>query len=282
MGIVLSSLFVLCRFSLPEYAVSPIMRESLVSHVREDSLCHANPYASVLSQSLGAIRSRANNWLATMDEHLLLAAKPEMNKHDHARFAAAFPAMTDCQKSCIGGPCLSDESKIVCGLDRLQKDCVVYSIGGNNQWQFEWHILSQTPCHVHTFDCTGPPSRFTKPVHDRLSFHHVCLGSEYLPYNQDEPCQANDAVCGPVMTLRQIQVMLGHEQIDLLKMDVEGYEWPVFESWPVLSSTISSNKDDVILPMQVLVEIHTRTQMTALSNVRGEDFKLATDIIRLQ
>ena len=76
--------------------------------------------------------------------------------------------------------------------------------------------------------------------------------------------------------------MLGHEQIDLLKMNVEGYEWPVFESWPVLSSTTSSNKDDVILPMQVLVEIHTRTQMTALSNVQGEDFKSATDVIRLQ
>jgi len=151
--------------------------------------------------------------------------------------------MTDCQKSCIGGPCLSDESKIVCGLDQLQKNCLVNSIGGNNQWKFERHILSQTPCHVHTSDCTPP----------RASQNLVTINLAFIMFVwAANTCLANDAVCGPVMTL-----LLGHEQIDLLKMDVEGYKWPVFESWPVLSSTISSNKEDIILPMQVLVEIHT-------------------------
>ena len=44
-------------------------------------------------------------------------------------------------------------------LDKLGNSdndgCIIYSIGGNNEWQFELDLLQRTKCHIHTFDCTG-------------------------------------------------------------------------------------------------------------------------------
>jgi hypothetical protein len=91
-------------------------------------------------------------------------------------------------------PVRPDESKIVCGIGRLEEKepaakkeetspCVVYSIGGNNQWAFEKVILEQTTCEVHTFDCTGLRSRFQPrfpPEYaGRHTFHHVCVGTAH-------------------------------------------------------------------------------------------------------
>jgi hypothetical protein len=68
-------------------------------------------------------------------------------------------------------------------------------------------------------------------------------------------------------------------------MDIEGYEWPIFESWPELSDT--NQKSDMVVPMQVLVELHYQTQMPALwppghvGRSHG-DFKSPEDIVKLQ
>jgi hypothetical protein len=68
-------------------------------------------------------------------------------------------------------------------------------------------------------------------------------------------------------------------------MDIEGYEWPIFESWPELSDT--NQAADMVLPMQVLVEVHYQTQMPALwqPGHKGRshgDFKFAKDVVKLQ
>ena len=85
------------------------------------------------------------------------------------------------QKQCIGGKCRDDDSKIVCGINLLKKgkeeeqeqhlqrqqhnnnNCVIYAIGGDNQWDFELDLLDKTPCEIHTFDCTGDIKRFQIP-----------------------------------------------------------------------------------------------------------------------
>jgi hypothetical protein len=310
----------LARYGAPEQERT---ESSTAAAWKSDRLCRSNPYIASLNRSLADVQTATDRWLADMDAHLIKAALPEQNKHNHERFAAAFPVVTDCAKSCVGGKCNQDVSKVVCGLDELQKmvsggahggdddggggdvtrtntsgkndhgsppPCVVYSVGGNNQWEFERDILAKTPCHVHTMDCTGPASRFQKPISDRLSFHHVCLGDQHVPYNQDTNCTDATTICGPILTLRQIQVMLGHIRIDLFKMDIEGYEWPLFESWPTLtgSSTTDCAAEQTILPMQILVEIHSRTHMAGLwpagkkGKVWREDWKSAVHHIRLQ
>jgi hypothetical protein len=143
----------------------------------------------------------------------------------------------------------SDETKVTCGINHLKEGCVVYSIGGNNQWMFELDVLKNTPCEVHTFDCTGPIERFEKPNQDRLHFHHVCLGTTHEP----KPDVCHHGKCGETWTLAEIQKTLGHATIDLFKMDIEGWEWDFLDSWPELNST---QADQLLLPNQILLEFH--------------------------
>jgi hypothetical protein len=250
-----------------------------------DEVCWDNPYKASFHSSLESIRSQADTWLENMDSHLQQAAQEKMKNHTWERFFP-FDAMVKCNSSCVGNACEHDDSKIVCGIEQLatEQTCVVYSVGGNNQWQFELDLLQKTPCHVHTFDCTGSIHRYHKPTHPRLSFHHICLGAQHVPYHQDQECQGGDrSICGDVLTLYQIQIMLGHKRIDLFKMDIEGYEWPILESWPELSDT--NQAADMVLPFQVMVEIHYKTPMAALrppGSHWGADFKYAVDMVRLQ
>jgi hypothetical protein len=52
-----------------------------------------------------------------------------------------------------------------------------------------------------------------------------------------------------------MQQKLHHKRIDLFKMDIEGFEWPMFESWPVLAD--QKRSEELSLPMQILVEVRT-------------------------
>merc|ERR1712157_9214 len=152
---------------------------------------------------------------------------------------------------------------------------------GNNMWKFEESMLKNTPCHVYSFDCTGDISRFEVPKHERLHFYHICLGHEDVPKRSDlDPKKKYGrwVVIGEIMTLFSIQKMLHHRRIDLLKFDIEGFEWPIFESWPELNNPESL---EYVLPHQIVTEIHYRTQMHALSVHSSYSFKYETDMIRL-
>ena len=279
---------------------STIEKQPPEHHADEDDssqplrLCTQNPYISSLSMSLSQIAQQMDAWLDNEQEietALMRAVADEpggddnQHQHTHKRFEA-FQEMATCKQACVGGECSSDESKIICGLDLLKqkKDaaCVVYSIGGNNWWQFERDLLKHVPhCEIHTFDCTGPKSRFQVPAN--VNFHHVCLGPKYMPAptHFDKPLDQltlNDIV-GEIWTLDRMQKNLGHQRIDLLKMDIEGWEWPILKTWPELFDVRSP---DHVLPMQIAVEVHYRSPMTQLSQVHGAAFKYPTDMISLQ
>jgi len=212
----------------------------------DENICQQNPYLSSVSYNMAAIREyqrqlpvlhrRATSWFEA--EH----------GWNHGRFRA-FQELAQCHDvQCIGGPCRHDRSKIVCGFEALaaattfpsetSSSCIVYSLGSNNQWEFERDVLNQSPCLVHTFDCTGDRARFQVPQHDRLAFHYECL------YGGDVQAQGRRAP--NFYTLDEIMSRHGHTQVDLFKIDIEGYEWGVFENFVSLRN----------LPMQVLVEIH--------------------------
>lgn len=269
------------RAALPHPSLQPPQQHD------PDRLCTQNKYASSLSLNLTHYAQLADEWLGreTQIEKQLLFDTLD-GKRNHKRFRA-FEEMGSCEKHCLGGECRSDSSKITCG-SLLQAPCVVYSIGGNNEWFFEKDVLSKTPCEVHTFDCTGPRSRFTVPDHSRLHFHHVCIGiTNHAAKTAAELKRENKystGVVGAMWTLQKMQSTLNHSQVDLFKMDVEGYEWEILHSWPELRDIDSPR---AVLPMQLLVEFHYRTQMESLA-VQGSpeysqyDFKYATDMVRMQ
>lgn len=235
--------------------------------------CTQNPFLTSINDEVTAVERRMENWLkGSMSLEKDLVSDDKYKELDHSRLRV-FRNLTTCDSECVGGKCSSDTSKIVCGLSSLRAPCVVYSLGGNNQWGFELGIVQRTPCEVHTFDCTGPRSRFKVPSNPMIHFHHICIVPESAGH------LGNGNLVGKSQTLREVQAELGHERIDILKMDIEGYEWPIMLQWYTIFDRRSS--PEFMLPMQILVEVHYRTQMTDLASHKGP-FKFPTDMITLQ
>lgn len=156
---------------------------------------------------------------------------------------------------CPGGPLqrmgsAADGGKLLCGLDglRARKACVVFSIGSNGQYDFEQAFLKETKCEVHTFDChyQGGASQHK----GRHFFHPVCLGGK------TEQRRAGNATL-EYKTLADLISMTGHSQVDMLKMDIEGFEYE--------SLTGLRFKDSCRFPAQIAIELHWTAlyQMTA-------------------
>ena len=74
-------------------------------------------------------------------------------------------------------------------------------------------------------------------------------------------------------TLEQIQRHLGHDRIDLLKLDIEDLEWPIFD----IEST------NATIPMQVLIEVHyTWGKKGTRGVIHDKTMSSAKDLVRLQ
>lgn len=274
-------------------------------------ICHSNPYLQALVEQPARIVSEQMLQFLDLEREKFGAESmdPKYRAHTHDRFFPFVP-MATCDAThleCIGGPCRDDLSKNICGLQEhvtvvnttatataksqeepslaaaeaaATSSCVIYSIGGNNEWAFENDLLQRTPCEIHTFDCTGERERFQVPPHPRLHFHHVCLTAYSRNYNNvTNPHKPDGTMIGESWTLLEMQKKLGHNRIDLLKVDIEGWEYPMFYSWPTLDQVVES--EEILLPMQIVVEIHYQTQFANLHPDKG-DFKTATDLVELQ
>lgn len=148
--------------------------------------------------------------------------------------------------------------------DSLNRNSVVYSFGLGQDITFDLALIKRYGCTVYGFDPTPRslswlagqqlPSEFRvmewglaardgsldlcAPARDdHVSFH--CRGPG---------APVSGAVPVPVRRLATIMATLGHQRIDLIKMDIEGCEYEVLEDM------IASN----IIPHQILVEFHHR------------------------
>ncbi|UJR19321.1 hypothetical protein I4U23_022450 [Adineta vaga] len=146
-----------------------------------------------------------------------------------------------------------DTGKLLCGLEILSSDdsCTVYSLGSGNDFRFEESILAQTKCTVYTFDCTSFPPQ-TK--YDRLHFYKICLG-ENSPMQRYIYPESGKYLDNPLLTIMtymsfdQIMKINNHNQIHVLKMDIEGGEYSAFRD--LLKNDTKQN-----LPYQISFESH--------------------------
>jgi hypothetical protein len=139
-----------------------------------------------------------------------------------------------------------DGAKWTCGIDNLARkakargDCLVYSLGSNNNFDFEKDLLDRLDdnCEVHVFDHTVQVWRTPKST-QRIFTHSFALTSE-------EQAKAKGS---PFKSYQEIRRILGHEKryIDIFKIDIEGSEYEVLPE--VL-------KDTAHPVGQILVEIH--------------------------
>ena len=110
--------------------------------------------------------------------------------------------------------------------------CVVYSVGGNNEWSFEVSMVKRG-CEVHTFDHTVAAPR-TPPG---VVFHRWGLGV--------------NADAQPMRSLDSIMAELNHTRVDVFKMDIEGGEFRVLAD----QATVKTMHSKVT---QMQIEFHYR------------------------
>ncbi|CAF1187200.1 unnamed protein product [Adineta ricciae] len=146
----------------------------------------------------------------------------------------------------------TDTGKVLCGLSSLAPsvDCIVYSLGSNNHFEFEESIAKRTSCKVYTYDCTSlPPKNPIRNVH----FHQVCMGEktnlqEYMyPNNGTNRHRQNQTYV--FKRFSEILKENDHERVHVLKMDIEGAEYAVF-------ADMLNSAREFTLPFQISFESH--------------------------
>merc|ERR1719454_2210175 len=116
--------------------------------------------------------------------------------------------------------------KNLVGVDQMKKNgCVVYAMGIAGNSEFEELMAKSVGCEVHAFDCTI--TKNAKSVKGKtFKFHNWCIGASSSKYDGLYQHNADGMV---FKTLGESMKELGHTSMDLLKFDIEGFEWQLFE-----------------------------------------------------
>ncbi|KAF9355757.1 hypothetical protein BGX26_006196, partial [Mortierella sp. AD094] len=141
------------------------------------------------------------------------------------------------------GP-LSDGGKWICGMNLYEEHprakCVLYSFGVNHETRFEGEMLERTDCEIFAYDASvtamGPEAQGP-----RAHFKPYFVGKE----------DKRDEKGKEWRTLRTLMKENGHEWIDILKVDIEGSEYPTFDA-------IMDDFGDVLPFSQLQIELHVR------------------------
>ncbi len=150
----------------------------------------------------------------------------------------------------------------------LNSGSIVYSLGVGDDIDFDLSVIEKYGVTVHAFDPT--PSSIDmldgRDLPQRFEFHPWAVSATdgsltFYPRLKKDGTKSNimytmiaeeetidDAIEVPAYSLSTISEKLGHQQIDLMKMDIEGAEYEVLDG--LLASPIK--------PTQLLVEFHHR------------------------
>lgn len=149
--------------------------------------------------------------------------------------------------------------------DVLNEKSIVYSFGIGEDMSFDNTITINHNCNVFCFDPTPKSIKWFKNQKTNEKFHFFEFGISnknefvdfYLPKNSDHVSgsalnqiniDANNKVTVEMKSLGTFMHELGHEHIDVLKIDIEGSEYDVIEN--ILNENISI--------AQILIEFHDR------------------------
>lgn len=165
-----------------------------------------------------------------------------------------------------GWPLLNDETPV---------GALIYSFGIGEDISFDLEAMERFGCVVHGFDPTPRSQSWIERQNLPASFHFHLIGLggtegelEFFAPEKDEhvsysaqPAPKSDLsrkITAPVKRLEQLVDDLGTGVPDILKMDIEGFEYAVIED--VLGGPLR--------PKQWLIEFHHR--MYGIANDRTE------------
>jgi len=166
-------------------------------------------------------------------------------------------------------------------VDQLNKDSIIYSIGVGEDASFDIALIEELGLTIYAFDPTPKSIKWVKEQQFSQQFimHEYGIAdfdgsvSFSPPENPDHVSHTilersstkDNAIEVPVKRLETIMKDLGHNEIDVLKMDIEGAEYGVIKN---IEST-------GIRPKQLLIEFHHR-----FPEVGIEKTKEAIEIIK--
>ncbi|KAL7563646.1 hypothetical protein ACA910_013382 [Epithemia clementina (nom. ined.)] len=144
---------------------------------------------------------------------------------------------------------LGDGGKWVCDPYRIAEkpDCLVYSVGSNNDFSFEEEVFATigSHCEIHTFDPADYSAQAAKLRRQMLKLSRRKMNLHYHKWGIAGENQGDQ-----YLTVNETVHRLGHvgRKVDIFKIDCEGCELTTFNTWIGLHDTIQI--------MQVLVEVH--------------------------
>jgi FkbM family methyltransferase len=143
-----------------------------------------------------------------------------------------------------------------------QPGWICYCAGVGETIDFELELAERFGCEVHAFDPTPRSIEFATPLaqaHPRLHFHPVGLYSEdteqvfwaprddaHVSYSIPNIQHTDSHFTAICRRLSSVMRDLGHDHIDLLKLNIEGAEYGVLDSLA----------EDGLLPRLILVHMH--------------------------
>lgn len=226
---------------LPQGIVS-LINETLANERREKLLAASEPGAEPVKKFDYARCHRSDSGQR---------AKDCFNSGKESVFEAVEPSLK-LPKDFFVNPNLdsSAQEKLVLKMNAEEtKGCVVYGVGINQDSRFEESMAKQG-CEVHAFDCTI--SSEEKSIKDKhFNFHKTCMGAEdSFKAVTGGASKARRPKGFEIKTMSHIKEELGHKQVDILKVDIEGFEWNFFEN-----EFLNLPKED--LPVELSFELHT-------------------------
>lgn len=152
--------------------------------------------------------------------------------------------------------------------EMLNDKSIVYSLGVGDLIDFDLDLINDHGLTVHAFDPTPFAEEWVaaQSLPKEFVFHPWAASgedgslrlyrrvstrgkaSEVMWTAGSDAGDADDFIDSPAYTIRTIMEKLGHAEVDLLKMDVEGAEYDILDGLQNVTS----------LPKQLLVEYHHR------------------------
>jgi FkbM family methyltransferase len=163
----------------------------------------------------------------------------------------------------------------------INNDSIVYSFGIGEDITFDLDIINNYNCSVFAFDPTPKSISWinTQTLPDNFHFTNIGISNVndtvnfFLPKNElyvsgSLSVQSNIDIATTieveVRELRQICLMLNHDRIDILKIDIEGSEYDIIDN--ILQSNIYIG--------QILLEFHDRFYKNGIEKTKTAILKL--------
>lgn len=129
--------------------------------------------------------------------------------------------------------------------------CKVYGVGVGPSYYLE-AIMARHQCDVYAFDCTSDAEKMGPSMREhRISFRPWCIGSESssgLVRNSHYTRGHDEKREYIFKRLNTVMEVLGHDHVSMIKFDIEGFEWQLFEE--ILQLPLNK------LPRSIVFELH--------------------------